>query len=114
MDLATLLPAGGIATTLAVVIVYLLNSNRLDRAERRLERDEDRKAMASLRTDHDAQLASLRERLDALEKEVDDERRRRLDAEDKAAAAALRAQAAEHALELALARLGGRDDARGA
>lgn len=112
MDLATLLPAGGIAGTLAIVIVYLLNSNRLDRAERRMERDEDRKAMAAMRTDYDEQLKEMRARLDTLEREVDEERRLRLEAEARAAAESLRANSAEHMLAMMRMVRGEMDDRR--
>jgi len=111
VDLATLVPAGGIAGVLAFVILYLLNSNRQDRIEHRNERkerdqamaaqrEEHRREMADLRRDHGEQIARLESRVDQVEKELEDERRARVAAEATAATERLRATAAEHQLAL--------------
>jgi vacuolar-type H+-ATPase subunit I/STV1 len=123
VDVATLVPAGGIAGVLALVIFYLLNSNRQDRIEHRKEREEltaaaakqreeYRAELATLRTEHGARLDRLRERLDQVDRALDDERKLRIAAETTAASERLRATAAEH--QLMLVRLqGDHGDQRG-
>lgn len=82
---------------LAVVIGYLLNANRIDRKEHRVERQEwDARFKAQQeRFDqeseaHDRQLSELRDRLDDLEKELRSERLRADRAETQLAAAGVR------------------------
>jgi vacuolar-type H+-ATPase subunit I/STV1 len=111
VDLATLVPAGGIAGVLALVILYLLNANRQDRIEHRNERQERDRAMAAQREEHRAEMADLRReygeqiarlesRVDQVEREMEDERQARIAAEATAATERIRAATAEHQLAL--------------
>ncbi|MBM0274144.1 hypothetical protein [Micromonospora tarensis] len=88
MDLATLIPAGGLGAvsvggTLLAVVVYLLNANRVDRREY-----QDAVDRAEARADAaEARRATAEARVDGLQQAVDAERAARRTAEDRAAAA---------------------------
>lgn len=82
-DLATLVSAGGGLGLLAVVIGYLLNSNRADRRE--YQEAVDR---AERRADEaDARVRAAEGRTEALQQAVDESRAGRRAAEDRAALA---------------------------
>ena len=72
-----LLPAAGVFTPLAVVIIYLLRQNALDRKFYR----ED---VAAIVKRYDAELAAKQAENDALDARLDEERRRRRQVEDDA------------------------------
>ena len=72
-----LLPAAGVFTPLAVVIIYLLRQNALDRKFYR----EDGAAIVKR---YDAELAAKQAENDALDARLDEERRRRRQVEDDA------------------------------
>lgn len=74
--LEALVPAGGVAGVLAMVIGYLLNANRRDRQDYR-------QAVAAERE----QRAKAEAETDAVERQLDDERERRRAAEDATAKA---------------------------
>jgi len=74
--LETLLPAGGVAGILVVIIGYLLNANRVDRREYRQDLD----AL-------DGRLETERRRYAQLQLNLDEERDRRRTAESTAARA---------------------------
>ena len=78
----------GIAGALVVVIIYLLAANRTDRSQYR-------EALASMQASYSKELATLRQRVDDLETEVDLERDERRRAQDNAADASRRAISAE-------------------
>ena len=85
MDPLSLIPAGGVGTTLVVVIVYLLRQNHTDR-QQYID------AARSVAAQHAADMASVRDEIAALKDgnskvltELDDERHRRWRAEDLAA-----------------------------
>jgi CHASE3 domain sensor protein len=82
-DLATLVSAGGGLGLLAVVIGYLLNSNRADRREYQgaVDRAERRADEAEART------TAAEQRAEALQQTVDEARSGRRAAEDRAALA---------------------------
>lgn len=92
MDLASLLPAGGLGAVgagglLATVIIYLLTSNRTDRREYQeaIDRAEKRADAAEERAE--ARLATLRARVEQLQRELEEARIARHAAEDRAAEA---------------------------
>lgn len=85
MDPLSLIPAGGVASTLVIVIVYLMRQNHADR-QQYIE------AARSVATQHTADMASVRDEIAALKDgnakvlaELDAERHRRWTAEDLAA-----------------------------
>lgn len=87
--LLSLLPAAGVFTPLAVVIIYLLRQNAQDR---RHYRDDVAAIESRHKTDlegmeerHIAALAALDAKVNKALTELDDERRKRWAAEDKAA-----------------------------
>lgn len=68
---------------LAIVIGYLLNSNRLDRKEHRVERQEWDTRFKDLRSTHREDIKELSDRVAALEKQLQDETLRANRAEAK-------------------------------
>lgn len=85
MDPLSLIPAGGVGTTLVVVIVYLMRQNHADRQQYA-------EAARSVATQHAADMAAVRAEITALKEanarvlaELDSERKRRWHAEDLAA-----------------------------
>lgn len=70
MELLPPLGAAGIAGMLALVILYLLNSNRLDRKEHRVERQEWDARFKAQAESHAQEIRELRERVAALETEL--------------------------------------------
>jgi hypothetical protein len=87
-DLANLLPAGGLGAVgvgglLVMVVLYLLNANRVDRKEYQEAIDK-----AEARADAaEARRAALDARMDGLQQALDEARAARRAAEDKAALA---------------------------
>lgn len=73
MEILPPLASAGIAGALVIIIGYLLNANRQDRKEHRAERQEWDARLKAQRDEHDKQIADLRQRVTALEKEVRDE-----------------------------------------
>jgi uncharacterized protein YlxW (UPF0749 family) len=59
--------AAGIAALLAIVVGYLLNSNRQDRKEHRAERQEWDARFKAQQETHSAEIRDLRDRVDKLE-----------------------------------------------
>lgn len=85
MDPLSLIPAGGVGTTLVVVIVYLMRQNHADRTQYA-------EAARAVAAQHAADMASVRDEIAALKDgnakvlaELDAERHRRWRAEDLAA-----------------------------
>ena len=86
MDWGALLPAGGLGAlttggTLLAVVVYLLNANRVDRKEYQEAVDRAEKRA----DDAEARRAAAEARLDGLQQAVDEARNGRRAAEDRAA-----------------------------
>ena len=95
-SLLSLLPTGGVATVLVIVIVYLLRQNHADREQYRTDVSRIQQAhvndIAVLRQQQSDQVASLEAKMQALQdrvtealNELESERRRRWHAEDVAA-----------------------------
>jgi hypothetical protein len=75
--------AVGLAGLLAFVILYLLNANRADRKEHRIERQEWDARFKAQQEQHAADVRDLRERVAKLETELRDETLRADRAETK-------------------------------
>lgn len=95
-SLLSLLPTGGVATVLVIVIVYLLRQNHQDREQYRADVGRIQAAhvndIAALRqqqseqvTKLNGEMTALRERVNEALQELESERRRRWHAEDVAA-----------------------------
>ena len=95
-SLMTLLPTGGVAGVLVVVIVYLLRQNHSDRVQYRKDvADGDARHLAEVKALHEqreAQMSEVKAELVALRTvaeqaltELEEERRKRWRAEDQAA-----------------------------
>lgn len=81
MDLLSLVPAGGVGGTLVVVIVYLMRQNNSLMLQNNADRVQYMADIAGVRTE----IAELKEANAKVILELDTERRRRWEAEDKAA-----------------------------
>lgn len=95
-SLLSLLPTGGVATVLVIVIVYLLRQNHQDREQYRADvariQAAHTKDISTLReqqseqvTKLNGEMTALRERVQEVLGELESERRRRWHAEDVAA-----------------------------
>lgn len=85
MDPLSLIPAGGVGSTLVIVIVYLMRQNHADRSQ---YADHSRAVAAQHAADMQgvrAEIAALREANAKVLAELDTERHRRWRAEDLAA-----------------------------
>jgi Skp family chaperone for outer membrane proteins len=92
----SLLPTGGVATVLVIVIVYLLRQNHADRKQYRddvaaiearhtTEQDKREKAFAASNAAVQDEMKKLREEVNDALAELENERRKRWAAEDVAA-----------------------------
>ncbi len=95
-SLVSLIPTGGVASVLVIVIVYLLRQNHADRTQYRADvAAGEARNVAEIKSLHDqhaadlkrveSELASLREVNERVLAELEQERRKRWHAEDSAA-----------------------------
>lgn len=85
----SLIPAGGVFGTLALVCIYLLRQNAQDRKHYRDDvaaiEARHKKALEDMETRHISALSALDSKVTKALTELDDERRKRWHAEDEAA-----------------------------